>query len=97
MITSSGDGHPDEAIMYETARSDSMRELAYREGGGLEITLLWDERCDRLAVSIFDSKTGDGLALEAPGDVHSTSSTIRLRTRLLAHRSRRERAARYVK
>jgi len=34
MITSSGDGHPDEAIMYETARSDSMRELAYREGGG---------------------------------------------------------------
>jgi hypothetical protein len=68
MITSSRDGHPDGAIMYETVRSDSMRELAYREGGGLEITLLGDERCDRLAVSVFDSKTGDCFALEALGD-----------------------------
>jgi hypothetical protein len=67
MTTSSGDGHQDGAIVYETARSDSMKELAYREGDGLEVTLLWDERRDRLAVSVFDSKTGDCFALEAPG------------------------------
>jgi hypothetical protein len=68
MTTSSGDGHPDGAIVYETARDDSMRELAYREGDGLEVTLLWDERCERLAVSVFDSKTGDRFALGAPGN-----------------------------
>jgi hypothetical protein len=27
-----------------------------------------DERCDRLAVSVFDWKTGDCFALEAAGD-----------------------------
>jgi hypothetical protein len=68
MITPSGDGHRDGAIMYETTRSDSMRELAYREGDGLKVMLLWDERYDRLAVSVFDAKTGDCFALEAPGD-----------------------------
>jgi hypothetical protein len=68
MTTSSGDHHPHGAIVYETTRSDSMRELAYREGGGLEVTLLWDERSDRLAVSVFDWKTGDCFALEAPGN-----------------------------
>jgi hypothetical protein len=66
MSTSGGDGDPDRAIVYATARSDSMRELAYREGDGLEVTLLWDEHHDRLAVSVFDSKTGDCFALEAP-------------------------------
>jgi hypothetical protein len=45
-----------------------MTELAHREGDGLEVTLLWDERRDRLAVSVFDSRTGDCFALDAPGD-----------------------------
>jgi hypothetical protein len=68
MTTSSGDCRPEGAIAYETTRGDSLRELAYREGDGLEVTLLWDERCDRLAVSVFDWKTGDCFALEAAGD-----------------------------
>jgi len=45
-----------------------MRELAYRESDGLEIRLLWDECSDRLAVSVFDWKTGDCFALEAACD-----------------------------
>jgi len=65
---SSGDRRAAEAIAYETTRSDSMRELAYREGDGLEIRLLWDKCSDRLAVSVFDWKTGDCFALEAAGD-----------------------------
>jgi hypothetical protein len=68
MITSGGDGHPDGAIMYETTRIDSMRELAYREGDGLKVMLLWNERCGRLAVSVIDSKTGSCFTLEAPAD-----------------------------
>ena len=68
MTRSGGDRVPDGAITYDTARSDLMRELAHREGDGLEVTLLWDERCDRLAVSVFDWKTGDCFALEAACD-----------------------------
>jgi hypothetical protein len=68
MTRSSGDRRPDGAIAYDTTRSDSMRELAYREGDGLEVRLLWDERRDRLAVSVFDWKTGDCFALEAARD-----------------------------
>src|SRR5262249_60749580 len=66
MITSSGDSHSKGAMMYETTPGDSLRELAYRERDGLEVTLLWDKRCDRLMVSVFDSKTGDHFALPAP-------------------------------
>jgi hypothetical protein len=66
MITSSGDSHSERAMMYETTSSDSLRELAYREGDGLEVTLLWDARCDRLVVSVFDPKTRDHFALQAP-------------------------------
>ena len=54
--------------MYQTDASDSLIELAYRDGDGLEVTLFWDERRDRLAVSVLDSKTGDFFALEAPRD-----------------------------
>jgi hypothetical protein len=41
MTTSSGDCRPEGAIAYETTRGDSLRELANREGDGLEVTLLW--------------------------------------------------------
>ena len=68
MTTLSGDRLPGGAIVSETPTNDSMRELAYREGDGLEVTLLWDERCDRLAVSVFNWKTGDCFVLPAPGD-----------------------------
>ena len=54
--------------MYQIDASDSLRELAYREGDGLEVTLSWDERHDRLAVSVLDSKTGGSFAIEAPRD-----------------------------
>jgi hypothetical protein len=62
------DGDMEGAKMYETRAGDSLRELAYRESDGLEVTLVWDERRDRLAVSVMDSKTGDFFALEAPRD-----------------------------
>jgi hypothetical protein len=44
------------------------RELAYRENDGLEVTLLWDETRDRVAVRVLDTRTGDAFELEARCD-----------------------------
>jgi hypothetical protein len=55
--------------MNKTATSDeSLRELAYRESDGLHVALLWDERHDRLRVSVLDTKNGESFALEARRD-----------------------------
>ena len=40
------------------------RELAYRENGGLAISLLWDPADDTLTVTVFQGHTGE--ALEVP-------------------------------
>jgi hypothetical protein len=66
MNVSNGDDHPHGATMRETAPRDRRRELAHREGDGVEVTLLWDKRRDRLAVLVFSSKTGYRFELEAP-------------------------------
>jgi len=36
---------------------DGYRELAYRASDGLEISLLWRKRDDRVVVSVSDSRT----------------------------------------
>lgn len=54
--------------MNGTTALAALRELAYRESDGLEVTLLWDEHRDELTVSVFDTKTGDFFAVEAPRD-----------------------------
>jgi hypothetical protein len=52
--------------MNEIAASGgSLRELAYRESDGLQVSLLWDERHDWLTVSVLDTKNGESFALEA--------------------------------
>jgi hypothetical protein len=40
------------------------RELAYRENGGLIVSLLWDPSDDALTVTVLDGQTGE--ALEIP-------------------------------
>lgn len=44
------------------------RELAYRAGDGLEVTLFWRKADDRLTVVVSDSRTGDSFALAAASD-----------------------------
>jgi hypothetical protein len=39
------------------------RELAYRENGGLAVSLLWDPADDTLAVTVFQRQTGETLEL----------------------------------
>lgn len=39
------------------------RELAHREGGGLEVTLLWQSATGRLAVCVCDRRSGTYLEI----------------------------------
>jgi hypothetical protein len=49
-----------------TTPSGSLKELAYRESDGIVVTLLWNERDDRLMVSVLDGRTGEFFELKAP-------------------------------
>ena len=45
----------------------SWRELARRNGDGLDVTLLWCEASNRLKLSVFDSRFEEQLDLEVEG------------------------------
>jgi hypothetical protein len=39
--------------------SESLHELAFREGDGIEVTLLWDGVEDRVLITVRDRRTGE--------------------------------------
>jgi hypothetical protein len=51
-----------------TTATSTLTELAQRRNDGLEVTLLWNERTDRLTVTIHDARTGDFFEVGAPSD-----------------------------
>ena len=44
------------------------RELAARENRGYAVALTWNERTDRLTITVDDTRTGESFAFEAPSD-----------------------------
>jgi hypothetical protein len=46
----------------------SWKELAQREGDGLEVLLMWDEITGELEVSVTDERTGVAFSLPAARD-----------------------------
>lgn len=52
--------------MEATTLHASSKELAHRENDGFEVALNWDERTDRLTVTVFDARTGEFFELDAP-------------------------------
>lgn len=42
-------------------------ELAHRTSNGIDVHLLWNERDNRVTVSVFDERTNDGFELEVDG------------------------------
>jgi len=42
-----------------------IRELAYRAGDGIVVSLLWSREDDRLTVAVFDSHADEGFELTA--------------------------------
>lgn len=52
--------------MTVRANQDLARELAHREGDGLEVTLFWQPATDRLTVCVCDHRRG--AYMEIPAD-----------------------------
>jgi hypothetical protein len=46
----------------------AFRELAHRKESGLDVTLLWSARQNRLAVTVFDERSDELLVLDAESD-----------------------------
>jgi hypothetical protein len=42
-----------------------IRELDHRRSDGIDVRLLWNQVDDRLAVAVFDEKTGEAFEIEA--------------------------------
>jgi hypothetical protein len=58
-----------ERTMAGKRTSDELpRELAHRTSDGLEVSLLWRRRDNRVTVSVLDSRTGDTFELAAGDD-----------------------------
>jgi hypothetical protein len=45
--------------IFEMTRTETARELDYREGDGLEVTLVWYPAEDAIAVKVLDTRTGE--------------------------------------
>jgi hypothetical protein len=48
----------------DTASAATFRELAHRVNGGMEVTLFWDVRENRLAVTVSDPRSGESFVLD---------------------------------
>ena len=46
----------------------TLRELAFRENDGIEVTLYWNSGDGALSVFVFDERTGDAFALAVGAD-----------------------------
>jgi hypothetical protein len=44
-----------------------MRELDHRSNDGIDVSLLWNERDDRVTVAVFDARTGDAFEVDVAG------------------------------
>jgi hypothetical protein len=52
-----------ELVMSDSALTD----LAYRNQGGLEVTLLWDARTNEVSIDVVDLRGGSGFRLPVAG------------------------------
>jgi hypothetical protein len=55
-------------MTHDTITPTDFRELACRADDGLEVALLWSEDDNRLAVTVSDSRSGDGFVVDAARD-----------------------------
>ena len=46
---------------------EAVKELAYRNQNGLEMTLLWDSRSNEVSVKVIDQLDDSGFRLPIPG------------------------------
>jgi hypothetical protein len=53
--------------MQTSPGSSETRELHHRNGGGIDVTLLWDPRTDGVYVAVFDERTSDWFWIQVDG------------------------------
>jgi hypothetical protein len=49
---------------FDMTHTDKARELDYREGDGLEVTLVWYAARDAIAVKVLDTRTGERFEIQ---------------------------------
>jgi hypothetical protein len=54
--------------MHGEREGVGMEELAFRTNDGVDVSLLWSRREDRLSVVVTDQKTGDSFEVPARRD-----------------------------
>jgi hypothetical protein len=57
----------DGVVMPTCTEISSWRELARRNGDGLDVALLWNESSRRLKLSVFDSRSEEQLDVDVEG------------------------------
>ena len=54
--------------MAMTGRTtNSARELAHRAGDGIDVSLHWDERTNRVTIRVYDARADEGFEIEVDG------------------------------
>lgn len=54
--------------MTTTTPNTTVRELARRNGSGLDVVLRWHPETDSVSIAVEDEKTGDSFEVEVAGD-----------------------------
>jgi len=55
------------ATRKESAMNASLRELAHREQDGLEVTLFWDARSNKVSIEVVDRRDESSFLLPVAG------------------------------
>ena len=55
-------------VADDSSRPSHLRELAYRVHDGVEVTLLWDARQNRVAVTVSDMRSGEWFVVHPEND-----------------------------
>ena len=45
----------------------AIRELDHRISDGIDVTLLWNARTNRVAIAVIDERSGEAFQLDVPG------------------------------
>lgn len=52
--------------IHPAVEDDGVRELDSRKNDGIEVTLLWNSRTDRVTVSVLEERYGVSFSLDVP-------------------------------
>ena len=71
-----------------TSAAAEQRELAHRTTNGIDVTLLWTESTNSVAVAVLDTHSGEGLEFEVDGSraldafnhPYAYAATVRVRS-----------------